>query len=199
MRAEHQPVIAGQRQYLSQSPPLLLLAFVGNPPASQARPSQRKDLSKLELYGRVHRGCCSEFLRRAVQPSSPPTRMAGSAWVGSAAARGAMTATSSASLESTASLKGPPSTTSSSPAGAPLSWLDRVEQLRLFKAQYGHTKVPKRYSSNEKENDSEQRQANAGSSSFRGLGAWVQRQRQVRACVRACVRAFSLFVALGVT
>jgi Helicase associated domain len=191
VRAEQQPsVIHGQRQCPSQSPPwLLLLAFVGNPPASQARISHRMDLPKLELYNRrVHRGCCGAFLRHADQRSAPPRMVAGSAWVGSsAAARGAVAARSSASLESTASLKGPPSTTSPSPAGAPLSWLDRVEQLRQFKAQYGHAKVPKRYNSNEKEkeNDSEQRQANAGSASCRGLGAWVQRQRQVRAFVRS--------------
>jgi Helicase associated domain len=159
----------GQQSPSAASRSSLLLAFVANPPASPARIAQREDLLKLAFYRRIQqRGGCDAFLPpHHDDPVTPSSRtIVGAARVGSAA-RCKMTASSTASRDTTAP--------SSDPANAPVSWLDRVEQLRQFKAEHGHTRVPKRYSK-EKGSDNGHRQVAA---SCRGLGAWVQRQRQV--------------------
>jgi hypothetical protein len=75
-----------------------------------------------------------------------------------------------------------------------VSWMDRFGQLQNFKEMHGHTLVPKRYGNDEM---IRQNPADGGgvsvdrqdSSTMRGLGAWVQRQRQVRELVlTACSR-----------
>jgi Helicase associated domain len=162
-RRLHQALSAASRSSL-------LLAFVANPPASPARIAQREDLLKLAFYRRIQeRGGCAAFLPpHHDDPVTPSSRtIVGAARVGSAA-RCIMTASSTASRDSTAP--------SSDPVNAPVSWLDRVEQLRQFKAEHGHTRVPKRDNNETQRNDGHRQVA----ASCRGLGTWVQRQRQVR-------------------
>jgi Helicase associated domain len=164
----------GQLSLSAASRSSLLLAFVANPPASPARITQREDLFKLAFYRRIQeRGCFDAFLPpHRDDPVKPPsTWIVGAARVGSAA-KCITTASATASRDSTAPFEAP----SSDPANAPVSWLDRVEQLRQFKAEHGHTRVPKRDNNETKTNDGHRQVA----ASCRGLGAWVQRQRQVR-------------------
>jgi Helicase associated domain len=159
----------GQQSPSAASRSSLLLAFVANPPTSPTRITQREDLLKLAFYRRIQeRGCCDAFLPpHRDDPVKPPSRtIVGAARVGSAA-KCVTTASTTASRDSTAP--------SLDPATAPVSWLDRVEQLRQFKAEHGHTRVPKR-DNNETQRSDGHRQVAA---SCRGLGAWVQRQRQV--------------------
>jgi hypothetical protein len=73
--------------------------------------------------------------------------------------------------------------------------MERLGQLERFKEAHGHARVPKRYGGGGEDHDRQEARApepdgdaagSKGPSRARGLGAWVQRQRQVRAAEEEC-------------
>jgi hypothetical protein len=71
-----------------------------------------------------------------------------------------------------------------------VSWMERLGQLERFKLVHGHARVPKRYGGGGEESrqgaEGSETACSKGPSRARGLGAWVQRQRQVRAVEEEC-------------